>query len=897
MTWNICGESSASRAVRARCAALCALLTAAGCYSAETDPTPGTQSDPALAALMEDGVLPATMQAGTLAPTAPARFCGGFDPGDGDAGVSEPPIGTAGKGGGVPIVRPSGPALVGIAGSASVDAGVGIGGSASVGPGIMAGAGGSIGSAGSGPVGDAGAGGVDPSCASVPIGFWTFDDCNTFRTDLFDRSPQGHTAFRNVDQVCASGQEGLAVAFSGANDLVYAPDQPDFGLDAGVTVAAWLKPDAAGQVRTIFRKRDDVNSAFALVLNGKKFQFIVRLASGQFASVSAPATLGTWVHVAATYDGAYLRIYLDGQEASHTYAQGKIARGPGPLLIGNDIAGRRFRGLIDNAWFNTMAAPAATILQLTCLHQPVVATVSPTVGPAVSAGTPVTYDLSIMNRNSASCAPSQFISFVSLPEQDFSAQPQFSQTTIASGETATVPVVVASGEETEPGSYPLDFQVFANDSGFFPGRATAVSAAGPAVSTSGPIPVPVGGAPAPGPVPEPEVTNQARAQYVVAEPSGCHVLSSREIMIRDVSVVDDPVRASSAGDPSDPSSGAWTFARLMERLSPTPDAAPDVTEEMFRTFLSTQVINSFPSPTRPPMDPQVLQPWPRTADGRLDLTRAPMRLLAIVNRLDLKNLAQGKAGEGRVVFGVLDPNGFPMEFTVIFEYLLPANTEAEDVAWVEAFHALRALPFPSAEYNAALQAITDRFTARDAIPTNPNGSALIDIRTNEIALSLDGQWQLREFHISPTTGFMDPARLALTPDGSFNFSETLGRFINANEDTIVTETHDVPALLEGAPFQTGAVFNNIDFWSAPNVTNNEARHKFSLNTCNGCHGAETNTPFLQVNPRNPGQASALSGFLTGTTVFDPVTGQQRRLSELARRRQLLESVVCVPEQP
>jgi hypothetical protein len=93
------------------------------------------------------------------------------------------------------------------------------------------------------------------------------------------------------------------------------------------------------------------------------------------------------------------------------------------------------------------------------------------------------------------------------------------------------------------------------------------------------------------------------------------------------------------------------------------------------------------------------------------------------------------------------------------------------------------------------------------------------------------------------------------------------------------------------------VFNNIDFWSAPNVTNNEARHKFSLNTCNGCHGAETNTRFLQVNPRDPGQASILSGFLTGVTVFDPVTRQQRQLNELGRRRQLLESVVCIPEQP
>jgi hypothetical protein len=368
-------------------------------------------------------------------------------------------------------------------------------------------------------------------------------------------------------------------------------------------------------------------------------------------------------------------------------------------------------------------------------------------------------------------------------------------------------------------------------------------------------------------------------------------------MIRHVSVVDDPLRTTLDVASSDPNDGAWTFGRLMQRLSPTPADAPAVTEAMFRSFLTPQTINSFTVDVRDPMDPIVLQPWPRTADGSLDLARAPLRLLAITNRLDLKDLSKGKAGEGRFVYGVLDDKGNPLQFTVILEYLLPAETEADVREWADAFHALQALPFPSEAYNQALQAVTDRFTARNVLPEKPNGSALIDIRTNEIALSRDGQWELREFHISPTTGFMEPATLFQTPDRSFNSTDTLGRFINQNETTILTETHEVPPTFEGAPFQAGAVFNNIDLWSAPGITNPEARHKFSLNTCNGCHGFETNTFFLQVNPRFPGQPSALSGFLTGENVSDPFTGQLRRLSELARRKQVMESVVCSDAQP
>jgi hypothetical protein len=568
--------------------------------------------------------------------------------------------------------------------------------------------------------------------------------------------------------------------------------------------------------------------------------------------------------------------------------------------------------LMDNAWFNTQAAPDTTIMQLTCLHRDPAVTVSPTVSPAVTAGTTVPYTLSIRNQNDANCAPESYISFVSTP-QDFSADPSFSFVPpLASGQTTTLSIAVTSGEETEPGNYPLSFQVNTQNGGIFGGIGPTAPPplTGPVAipSASGGAPLiraqasvgAAGGIAPPPPVMPPGMSTGfvvVEAQYVVAEPSGCHVSSQRELTVRDVSVVDDPARTSLDGPASDPKQGAWTFGRLMQRLSPTAADAPDVTEAMFRTFLSPQTINSFTVGTRPPMDTRILQPWPRSADGKLDLARAPFRLLAIVNRLDLKDMAKGKAGEGRLVYGMLDSSGNPLQGTVIFEYLLPASSEADFVDWANTFHALQAQPFPSEAYNQALQAITDRFTGRDAIPSNPNGSALIDIRTNEIDLSLDGQWQLREFHISPTTGFMDPATVFLTPDSSFNFSERLGRFINQNETAIVAETHEVPVTFEDAPFLGGSVFNNIDFWNAPGITNPEARHKFSLNTCNGCHGAETQTAFLQINPRSPGQASVLSGFLSGETVFDPVTGMPRRLAELARRRQLLESVVCATPTP
>lgn len=637
---------------------------------------------------------------------------------------------------------------------------------------------------------------------------------------------------------------------------MYAPDQPDFALDRGVTVAAWVKPERTHGVSTVFRKRDDLNSAFALLVHHGRYLFVVKLESGRLVSVSAPAAADTWTHVAATYDGTYLRLYTNGVEAAARRAPGTLSRGVGPLLMGNDILERRLSGQMDNAWFNTLAAPAETIMRLTCLHRPPTLGLEPSRSEAVPAATPVSYQLSLQNNDTPSCDPSSYLTLSSVPA-GFSTDLNFAALqNVASGETATLDIEVVSGEETEPGTYDLTFQFLAFNQNNFSSL--------PNVS----------------------------AQYVVAEPTGCHVTSSRELMIRDVSVVDDPIRTSLDGPDDDPRVGAWSFARLMQRLSASDDAAPDLTEAMFRSFITPQEVNGFQIEARPSMDPLVLQSWPRTADGKLDLARAPLRLLAIVNRIDLKRLDQRKAGEGRFVFGVLDPSGFPLQFTVILEYLLPAEDESEFEAWARDIHALSALPFPSEEYNAALQALTDRITVRGALTGAPNESALIDIRTNEIALSF--QWQLREFHLAPDGSALLPATFQ-TPDSSFDFGARLGRFINANEDTILAEIHDVPATFEGAPFQGAAVFNNIDIWDAPGIANPEARHKFSLNTCNGCHGGETNTAFLHINPRQAGEQSGLSAFLTGETVGDPVTGEPRRLAELSRRRKLLEAIVCADE--
>jgi subtilase family serine protease len=362
-----------------------------------------------------------------------------------------------------------------------------------------------------------------------------------------------------------------------------------------------------------------------------------------------------------------------------------------------------------------------------------------------------------------------------------------------------------------------------------------------------------------------------------------------ELLIRDVAVVEDPLRSQWTGSTANPSDGAWSFGRLMTNMAGNNDPEQFVRAWM-QEWTAPRTVNGLLVPPRP-MDALVLDPWRAASGGnRLDLTRAPFRLLAIVNRIDLHDLSRGSAGEGRFVFGVLGAGGGELQFTVVLEYDLPATTPAEVRRWADDFHALGSLPLGSPAYNQALEAITNRFAGRNVAPNRPNGSLIVQVRTNEIALA--PIWEMREFKLTPT-GELRSSPMMLTADLPFNNTPTLATFINTNTAALLDGTHVVPTSFEGRPFLAGSAIVPFGlFWNAPGIANNEARFRFSINTCNGCHSGETGTPFLHVSPRPAGVPSQLSTYLTGKVHPDPVTGTPRSMNDLETRKSLIGEVLC-----
>ena len=382
----------------------------------------------------------------------------------------------------------------------------------------------------------------------------------------------------------------------------------------------------------------------------------------------------------------------------------------------------------------------------------------------------------------------------------------------------------------------------------------------------------------------------------ILEGTGFTIQPAQELMIVAPSVVEDPARTydpcTGVGTPR----GAWTFGTLMTALANGQSDPRAMVENWLNNWNNNNlIINTFKVNPRPGM-PALLNTWPRLA-GKLDLVNAPMRLNAIVNRVDLGQTGGSPTGgELRFIFGVTSPcphgvgrggEATPELFDVIFEYNVPAAGCNQVLNWASQWHALVNDP----NYNRDLQRITDQVVTMSAGASNN----LNRIRTNETYLSGSttppGQgWEMREFFVS--AGVLHETTVAETPQGDpyttdWNaltcqpYTQTcnatlLTAWINLNQNIIsFPGFYTIPNSFGPQPFLGASAFQPVSppgsmWWNTNFPVHTTTREIFSANTCNACHGAETATTTVeQVVNRPKGQQATLSGFLVGCNGTNP----------------------------
>lgn len=180
-----------------------------------------------------------------------------------------------------------------------------------------------------------------------------------------DASGNGHTGtVTNGATWTASGRFGGAFSFDGFNDRIDVPASAALDLIGGFTLEAWVYPTGSGW-QTIMLKEAGIFLSYGLYASGGVAEPSIWINDGK-GDDWTPGTTAlapfAWTHMAATFDGAMLTLYINGVPVSSTVATRPVVASAGALRIGgNTIWGEHFRGSIDEVRIYNRALSDAEI--------------------------------------------------------------------------------------------------------------------------------------------------------------------------------------------------------------------------------------------------------------------------------------------------------------------------------------------------------------------------------------------------------------------------------------------------------------------------------------------------------------------------------------------------------
>ncbi|MDB5210402.1 MAG: LamG domain protein jellyroll fold domain protein, partial [Sediminibacterium sp.] len=143
----------------------------------------------------------------------------------------------------------------------------------------------------------------------------------------------------------SQAQTATALTFDGTSnpkDFVTIPVRPELNISAAITIETWIKPTKSSGVQDVICKSSDTASSgyvFPRINSGlTTIDFLVNINGGSWATLRVPygaSKLNEWHHVAATYDGFIMKVYIDGVLQSPTLSViGEIMVNNNPLTLG-----------------------------------------------------------------------------------------------------------------------------------------------------------------------------------------------------------------------------------------------------------------------------------------------------------------------------------------------------------------------------------------------------------------------------------------------------------------------------------------------------------------------------------------------------------------------------------
>jgi hypothetical protein len=186
-------------------------------------------------------------------------------------------------------------------------------------------------------------------------GYWKFDEGSG--NTAGDSSGNGNTGTLINSPTWVNEKYGKGLSFDGFDDYVRVEASSSLDVTNQVTLEAWVYArayvDSVGNNPHLV-SRVDLGGGSIYILNiyggTHKIGFAVNPYPDQQPSV-ADLLLNTWTHLAMTYDGAYVRLYLNGQFDSSYTLSGPIQTTTNWFAIGCNPYGAtwaHFNGMIDD---------------------------------------------------------------------------------------------------------------------------------------------------------------------------------------------------------------------------------------------------------------------------------------------------------------------------------------------------------------------------------------------------------------------------------------------------------------------------------------------------------------------------------------------------------------------
>ncbi len=164
-------------------------------------------------------------------------------------------------------------------------------------------------------------------------------------------------------------ERGEALSFDGSTNYVSIPNSPSLNPTQNLTVEAWISPSSSNPTvqNVLSKSTDQVNNGYIFPRTDDgwaSFSFWLTI-NGQWRVISAPyltntttaINLNEWHHLSATYDGFFMKIYLDGVLVNSQAITGSITPNTNDVTLGIQQGKLEFyKGKVDELriWNRTL---------------------------------------------------------------------------------------------------------------------------------------------------------------------------------------------------------------------------------------------------------------------------------------------------------------------------------------------------------------------------------------------------------------------------------------------------------------------------------------------------------------------------------------------------------------